>query len=250
MKKTVSLTLVCLIPAAVAFATEIKIINYIPERYAQLLITGVEPDKPLDKDKILATVKDESEKVKVKQFQFVVYDKGKKQGDGVRVFGEVCIGIKCTDGLEPTDKEKAQLQGKVLENHLCYSTTPKELHAAYSDNEVVADDYFKGKPVCFNIKVPEVAKDAFEKPYINIKVDKFGLYGAHIYIDNNDPFLRRIKKGSDIFILAYPKRFVMKSVMLDGKILSDGKAWIIDGKAVPDEDIFGKPEQKYDSKKK
>jgi hypothetical protein len=33
-------------------------------------------------------------------------------------------------------------------------------------------------------------------------------------------------------VRGYPKRFVMKSVVIDGQIISDGNAFLMDGKAV------------------
>lgn len=54
---------------APAFAAEMKIVNLIPERYATLHITGVEPDQALDKDAILKTAKEQFKNTDVEQFQ-------------------------------------------------------------------------------------------------------------------------------------------------------------------------------------
>lgn len=219
--------------AATAFGAEIKTMNLIPERYALLMMTDAEPDQPLDKKKILEIVNATFKKLDVAQLQWAVYDKGKKPGDGVRAFGEkrknknaeVIEYIECTG-------EYAVLQGKWMENAIGYQPSPKELYNAYSDNEVVADEDFKGKPILLQIKVPKVAKDPFGKPYIQVAADKTGMFGVHIYLDSKDPFLRKIKRGSQILVRGVTRGFVMQSVVLDGVILSDGKSLLVDGKVL------------------
>jgi len=253
--KRILMALVCvgvLLVSAMVYAAEMKTMNHIPERYILMVITGSEPDQPLNKDAILALAKEQFEKANVAQFDYMIYDKGKKRGDGVRAYGQMRKSGQGNPFVEVTG-DRAQIQGKFIENMLGgYETTPKVLHTAYSDNEVVADDDFKGKTVVMEIKVPQIAKDILGKPYIKIGVDKAGLTGAHITLKNDDPFLRRIKKGSEVYIRAIPTGFTMQSVMLDGIIITDGTAFLIDGKAVPQEDVFdkAKPASEDDKKKK
>jgi len=238
---------------AAAYALDAKLTNVIPKRYALLVITGAEPGQPLDKEAVLALAKEQFEKADVKQFQWAVYDKGKKFGDGLRALGEMYKErIKAIEFHEIQENEI--VTGKDAENMLCYITTPRELYEAYSDNEVVADDDFKGKLVCLSkIKVPQVAKDAFDRPYISIDIDKYGAHTLHIYLDKKDPFLREIKRGSIIDVRGYPKRFVMQSVMMDGAIVSSasGNSVLLDGKVVPLKNTSDKPDPtaKGDKKK-
>ncbi|MDL2315510.1 OB-fold putative lipoprotein [Desulfovibrio sp. OttesenSCG-928-A18] len=206
----------------------------IPERYALLEITGNIPDVPLDKDTILSQMEEVFAKLDVEQFQFVLYDEGKKPEDGARAFGEIKKG-KNNDAvpfLELTG-EKAQLRGKLVTTSLGYRISPKNLYAAYSDNEVVADDDFKGKTIIMYITVQQVSKDPLGKPYINVGVGKTGLHGVQIYVDTKDPYLRKIKKGSKITIKGQARGFVMQSVLVDGVIIADEETALIDGKRVP-----------------
>lgn len=166
----------------------------------------------------------------------MIYDMGKKPGDGVRAFGEMRknknVDTKEFQEVSGKDTQEKEKLGKLFENFIGYQAKAADLHSAYSDNEVVADEDFKGKPVLLQIKVPQIAKDAFGQPYIKVNVDRYGLGGVQIFLDKKDPFLRRIKKGSTIVIKGYPRRFIMQSVIIDGKIIHDGKAFLIDGKAV------------------
>ena len=79
--------------------------------------------------------------------------------------------------------------------------------------------------------MPSVAKDALGDPYIKVDIERYGLSGVQIFLDKKDPFLRRIKKGSTIVIKGYPRGFIMQSVIIDGKVIQDEKAILIDGKA-------------------
>lgn len=218
-----------------AFAAEMKIVNLIPERYATLLITGVEPDKTLDKDAILKIAKEQFKNADVEQFQYVIYDMGKKPGDGMRAYGEMRknknVRISEFSEVKGKDAQEKEKLGKFFENFIGYQAKPAELHSAYSDNEVVADEDFKGKPILLQIKVPSVAKDALGDPYIKVDIERYGLSGVQIFLDKKDPFLRRIKKGSTIVIKGYPRGFIMQSVIIDGKVIQDEKAILIDGKA-------------------
>lgn len=223
--------------AGPVMAANVSIVNVIPDRYALLKITDANPGEALDKDAILKFFNEEFEKAKVEHMQFVIYDKGKKEGDGVRALGEL---VKNSDAGVRYEEPKSQELEKVFEKIIGYNITPEELHSIYSDNEVVADEDFKGKSILIEITVPQVSKDAFDKPYIKVPVDKHGFSGLHIYIDKKDPFLRKIKKGSQIFVRGYPKGFVMKDVVLDGIIISSGDFVLIDGKAVSMEELKNK----------
>ena len=96
---------------------------------------------------------------------------------------------------------------------------------AYDDNEVVADEDFKGKPILLTVKNSGLAKDALGKPYLKVPTDQFGLQGLQIYLSKDDPFLRKLKKGQKLAIQAFPKGFIMQSVVMDGQIvyIEEGK---------------------------
>lgn len=223
--------LMCFVPS-LATAAKMDVVNHIPERYALLVLSEVEPDQPLDEAKILSIAKERMEELGVAQLQFCIYDKDKKSGDGVRAFGEMFKGEWKHVPFTELTGDKAQVRGKMVESSLGYVTTPQELYGAYSDNEVAADDDFKGKVVCMKIEVPQVSKDALGRPYMKIHLDKTGLAGVQIYLAKEDPFLRKIKKGSKVVVRASAKGFVMDSVQMDGIILKDEDSFLFDGKVV------------------
>lgn len=200
-----------------AHAATGTIVNHIPERYALLAITGAAPGEPLSKDLILKAAQEQFAKLGVEQMQFAVWDEGKKQGDGLRAFGELgkADDRELADYVEVTDVDK----GKLAEKFLAYQIEPKDLWKAYDDNEVVADEDFKGKPVAFVTVISGVSKDAMNKPYIKVPVDQTGIYGLHVYLSMDDPNIRKIKKGAKVAIRAIPQKFVIKNVMLNGEIV-------------------------------
>ena len=110
-----------------------------------------------------------------------------------------------------------------MEKIAAYETEAKEIWNAYNDNEFVADEDFKGKPIVFSGKCASVAKDALGKVYVKINIDKHGLHGLQIYLDKNDKFLRQLKRGQDVVFRAYPRSFVMKNVLLDGEVIMINK---------------------------
>ena len=102
---------------------------------------------------------------------------------------------------------------------LGYDCQPKDLWQAFEDNEVVAEEDFKGKPVVIYGKCKGVAKDAFGKIYVHIPVDKTGLFGIQVYLKKDDPMLRQLKKGDAVGLRILPQRYVAKAVLADGEIL-------------------------------
>lgn len=221
----------------VSDAVELKVstVNEIPERYVLVQLHGADPDETLDKDVILSQMKGIFEKTNVKQLQFAIYDQGKNPGDGVHALGEISKNAgDIVDFLE-IPREQRDTKGKFTEKMFGYQATPKELYEAYSDNEVVADDDFKGKIVILQITVPQVSKDALDKPYIHIPLDGIDISGLRVYLQKSDPLLRKIRKGSKIVVRGMPQGFVVQNVMVDGEIVTatTGKEvfWSVDGKA-------------------
>lgn len=153
----------------------------------------------------------------MEQVAIAFYAPDKKPGDGVLAL--LAYGGLNSNGemvVPPADNEEA---GKLVEKLIGYEIKPKELWQIYDDNEVVADEDFKGKPVLFKTKCTGLAKDALGNAYLKVPLDEFGLKGLQIFLSKDDPFLRKLKKGQTLLIRAYPKKFLMQSVMLDGEVV-------------------------------
>jgi len=218
----------------------VELKNRIPGRYILVVISRFPANASLNNDEvglsnrnaIISAVKKDFEREGAEQLQYLVYDNGKNPGEGARAFGEMRKdGKKCVDFAEITDAAF----GKFVENAMGYAITPKELHNIYSNNEVVADEDFKGKAiVMMNLKVEKVAKDGLDQPFIPIKTGDYGMSGVRLYLKKDDPFLRKIGKGSVIDVRGSVTRFVMGDVMVNAVILTDQNNRLVgDGKIEP-----------------
>jgi hypothetical protein len=215
-----------LVMDAEALAEKTDVRNVIPERFAFVEITDVESDATIDKDYILKQIRAAmEEQLKVKTLQYIIYTEDQTPGEGVfRAFGELTsIPEKEVVEFEEYDvknyennKERMAFVEKIIGN---YEITPKELWEIYSDNEVVADDDFKGKGILMEIKVPGVSKDFNDQPYISVPADRHGFSGIRLQLSKDDPLVRSIKKGSEIIIKGLPQGMSMKDVIVRAEIV-------------------------------
>lgn len=187
----------------------------IPNRYAVAICKDVNTEAKMDEKTVIESAKNFKESAKVEQVSIVFYAPGKKQGDGA--FAMAAYGGLNPDGLFYVAPDEEA--GKMLEKLLGYEIEPKDLWAIYEDNEFVADEDFKGKPIILAVENTGLAKDVTGKPYIKVPTDKHGLFGLQIYFKTTDPFLRKLKKGQTLVVRAYPKRFVVRTVILEGRVL-------------------------------
>ena len=131
------------------------------------------------------------------------------------------------------EKQKIKILTDFWEDLFHYETSPQEIFQMYDDNEVVADEDLKGKKIILkDVKIKEIAKDAFGQPYISVSVDRHGFNTVMIKLDTKDPFLRKIKKGARVFVVATPEKFVMHNVLMKGKIIMFDKYMLFDGKVI------------------
>lgn len=206
--------------ACPANALECQTTVLIPERFAVTMCPNVDPATKFDEKETLKSAKAVRDQTKVEILAIAFYAPDKKPGDGVLALGlssDLDYGSKNSNGILFTASDEES--GKKIEKLIGYEITPKKLWQIYDDNEVVADEDFKDKPVILQIKCTGLAKDPFGKPYLNVPIDQFGLQGLHIYLAKNDPFLRKLKKGQTLMVRAYPKGFTMKTVRLDGEVI-------------------------------
>ena len=102
-----------------------------------------------------------------------------------------------------------------LERMLAYPTSPEALSNQYLENEVVADDDFQGKPVVFEGVVSEIAKGAFNQPYVFFPSTEGSYSGLTCYFEAKSPEIRRIRKGSQVLVRGVVKGFLMQDVILE-----------------------------------
>lgn len=225
---------------------ELNVDQEIPERY--VLFTGISEDGKLDKKEIEKDFKQKCKEADVPQCQFAIYAKGDKKGDGILAFGEQRkdknVEVTPYDSV-PYDKKNTL--GKIYETiGIGYQIKTKDLYQAYEDNEVVADEDFKGKKILLKFKIKDVAKDAFDNPYITTAVDQHGFKTIQIHLNKKDPFLRKIKKGATVTARATAEKFVIKQVIMKGEIIASEKPNLIlyNGKAFGEQDFKNLSEKK------
>lgn len=190
----------------------------IPERYTLLIavIPKGEQLSPNEEAAIKTEMEAQREKLNVAQLEVAFYVEGTRYGDGVVAYATAAKDLNPEWAFVfPEDDAHA----KEIERRLGYDCLPKDLWQAFEDNEVVAEEDFKGKPVRFVGKCEGVAKDSFGKIYVNIPVDKTGYFGIRVYLKKDDPMLRQLKKGQIVALRAIPQRYVAKAVLADGEIL-------------------------------
>ena len=153
----------------------------IPERYT-LLIAVIPKGEQLSQNEeaaIKTEMEAQREKLNVAQLEVAFYVEGTRYGDGVVAYATAAKDLNPEWAFVfPEDDAHA----KEIERRLGYDCLPKDLWQAFEDNEVVAEEDFKGKPVRFVGKCEGVAKDSFGKIYVNIPVDKTGYFGIRVYL--------------------------------------------------------------------
>ena len=214
---TMKLYLTCffiaiLLPISISYAIELTIKEEIPEKYI-LYNALVSNDEVIDKKTFEKEFKQKCKESEVKQCQLVVYNSNKI----IVAFGEQRKDKKAQ--VRPFDlvdeKQKIKILTDFWEDLFHYETSPQEIFQMYDDNEVVADEDLKGKKIILkDVKIKEIAKDAFGQPYISVSVDRHGFNTVMIKLDTKDPFLRKIKKGARVFVVATPEKFVMHNVLI------------------------------------
>ena len=219
-----------LLPISISFAIELTIKEEIPEKYI-LYNALVSNDEVIDKKTFEKEFKQKCKESEVKQCQLVVYNSNKI----IVAFGEQRKDKKAQ--VRPFDlvdeKQKIKILTDFWEDLFHYETSPQEIFQMYDDNEVVADEDLKGKKIILkDVKIKEIAKDAFGQPYISVSVDRHGFNTVMIKLDTKDPFLRKIKKGARVFVVATPEKFVMHNVLMKGKIIMFDKYMLFDGKVI------------------
>lgn len=180
----------------------------IPQRFC----LGVYRDAPVpdDLERVRLTVLEAARAWQLQTVYLAWYAPGKKTGQGVAL-------TACTRDGVTVDIRKAGNDAEALdmEKRLAFPITPAEIAEIYLQNEVVADDDFKGRPVIFDSEVADIARGAFGKPYVFFPAHPGGVTGLTCYFDAKDPALRKLRKGSKVTVRAEVKGFLMQDVILD-----------------------------------
>ena len=196
--------------------TNAEVTISIPGKYALLVVNDSSPLTQADEEAVKKEAYAKRDALKVSQLQVAFVAEGKKASDELLALAAIQGGFKEEwMWLMPKNEEQAKFFPRLLG----YECSAKELWQAFEDNEVVAEEDFKGKPVVIVEKCEGVAKDPFGKIYVKIPVDKTGIFGVNVYLKKDDPQLRQLKKGQTVGLRIFPKGYVVKDVLADGEIV-------------------------------
>jgi hypothetical protein len=82
------------------------------------------------------------------------------------------------------------------------TVSPKDLYAAYENNEVKADNTYKGRVVRLVGEVDDIGKDILDKPYIKFNADQYGMTGIQIYFKTSEQNkLGNLDKGQTVTVV-------------------------------------------------
>ena len=176
-------------------------------RYALGLVFGA-PSDLLD-DHIRAVVLAAYDAWQKPIIQVAWYATGKKAGQGVLAVGE------CRDGEVSIARPKTHEEAVLMEQGLSFPTSPTTLCRAYLENEITADDDFRGKAVVFEAPIADIARGAFSRPYAFFPSAESSVTGLTCYFSNKDPNLRKIRKGLTVKVRGTVKGFLMQDVVLE-----------------------------------
>lgn len=176
-------------------------------RYALGFVFGA-PSDLLD-DHIRAVVLAAYDAWKKPIIQVAWYAAGKKAGQGILAVGE------CRDGEVSITRPKTPEEAVLMEQSLSFPTSPTTLCRAYLENEITADDDFRGKTVVFEAPIADIARGAFSRPYAFFPSAESSVTGLTCYFSNKDPNLRKIRKGLTVKVRGTVKGFLMQDVVLE-----------------------------------
>ncbi len=94
-----------------------------------------------------------------------------------------------------------------------YELTPDELYSNYLDNEVAADENFKGKKIAITGSITDIGKDITNKPYISFRVKFMESINCYFSKDNNFE-IAKLTKGESVTIVGECEGLLLKNVIL------------------------------------
>lgn len=94
-----------------------------------------------------------------------------------------------------------------------FELTPNELYMAYRDNEVAADEKYKGKKIAITGEIENIGKDMMDDPYVSFNVDV--LENVTCYFGkNSNKTLSRLNKGQVVTLLGECRGITLQNIVL------------------------------------
>jgi len=198
--------------AYAADSIDVEVQSKIGNEFAFLHVYGTPAGATENAMKTVA--KDARERLKVKRANVLFY--AGNQGDTstlVGYYSSIAPDKITGKRFSPPWTDQERIKSFNLAPY--YEIKAANLVTRYKNNEVVADDDFKGKRISVTGRVQEVGKDFTGAAYVYLVSDKYGFEGVRCYVDKADPTLRLLKRGDSAAISGVVKGFVMKDVGLE-----------------------------------
>lgn len=101
------------------------------------------------------------------------------------------------NGCGTHEKETKEVAESAASNAPAVDVTPKQLFADYEENEVSADDKYKGKILRVSGTVAKIGKDVLDTPYIEFAASS--VFGVQCMFDDTAA-LTSLKKGQKLTV--------------------------------------------------
>ena len=144
-----------------------------------------------------------------------------KQGKAIKHIG-ICIAIlvvfAAIGGNQEANSESSSVTSvstaKPKKIVPVAELSPRELLKAYEDNEVAADNDYKGKWIKISGTVESIGKDILDEPYVTLKTGQYEIRNVQIYFDDSSQ-LGNLRKGQNITAIGRVKGLMMNILIED-----------------------------------
>lgn len=128
------------------------------------------------------------------------------------------VNTETTTGSTLTDTAK---ESATPEKHKeeAIKITATELYQAYNDNEVGADEKYKGKLIEVTGVISDIGKDLLDTPYVSIKTDDIIGTVQCMFSKDDASLLANLKKDEQITIRGKCKGYLMNVLLENCEIV-------------------------------
>lgn len=121
----------------------------------------------------------------------------------------------CAQRAPDSSKVQAAFQRKADEYRDAAAVNAKELWAAFDDNEVAAEDQYKGKPVFVKGAISTITTDPAGYPVVSFDAGKSGFAKVNcVFPKDARPIVGKLKKGSEVVIFGVCAGMTMQQVFV------------------------------------
>ena len=93
--------------------------------------------------------------------------------------------------------------------------SPEVIWTAFNENEVAAEDQYKGKEVAIKGKIADITTDILGNPQISFNVDQHGFHNVHCSFEKEDrAVIAKMKKGQVVIVAGLCQGMVVQIVSL------------------------------------